>query len=60
MSHEMPSESMQRCIDLCRRCHEACLRMFLRHCVEVGGAFTVTRIDLQTIALALGIGRARG
>jgi hypothetical protein len=37
MSHEMMSESMQRCIDLCRRCHETCLGMFLRHCVKVGG-----------------------
>lgn len=37
MSHNILSESMQRCIDLCRRCHEVCLGMFLRHCVEVGG-----------------------
>ncbi len=37
MNPHMPSEAMQRCIDLCRRCHESCLGMLTRHCVEVGG-----------------------
>jgi len=37
MTHKTRSEAMQRCIALCRSCHETCLGMFLRHCVEVGG-----------------------
>ena len=37
MTHKMRNDAMQRCIDLCHRCHDACLGMFLQHCVEVGG-----------------------
>jgi hypothetical protein len=31
------SESMQRCIDECLRCHSVCLREAMNHCLEAGG-----------------------
>ncbi len=32
------SSDMQQCIDNCRNCHETCLAMLSRHCLEQGGA----------------------
>ncbi|WP_166822795.1 four-helix bundle copper-binding protein [Thalassoroseus pseudoceratinae] len=32
------SAEMQQCIDNCNECHQTCLAMLSRHCLEEGGA----------------------
>jgi Domain of Unknown Function (DUF326) len=36
MQHQNITEDMQRCIVLCRECHDVCLRM-VAHCLRKGG-----------------------
>lgn len=35
----MLHKNMQPCIDVCRNCHEVCLRTAMNHCLNAGGEY---------------------